>query len=259
MTVIAKALSVSGLVKGLNRVGLSLTRFPPRYSMPRQLKDFLRDNRINLVLDVGAFRGEYGKMLREEAAYRGMIVSFEPCRESFRVLTAEMGKDRQWRGYPFGLSDRDSPAVLNTYGRKASFNSLLSLKAAHALAHGVDIANGSVEAIQLHTIDTIWDDITKEIQNPRVFLKTDTQGHDPAVLLGAVDHLQYIYGFQCELPVVEIYDEMMSMTEALSFYRKLGYLPIGFYPVAMPEAYGGLVPEFDLIFKRHTVDGHASI
>jgi FkbM family methyltransferase len=240
------------VVTGLRRIGFHVTRFPPPHIIWRQVKDFFRDNQINLVLDVGAFQGTYCKMLRKVVSYTGMIVSFEPCHESFRILSAEMAKDRQWQGCPFGLSDRDSAAVLNTFGERGDFNSLLRLRDEDAPAYGVDTGNASTEAIQLHTIDTIWDNIiTKGIQAPRCFLKTDTQGHDPAVLLGAVNHLQYIYGVQSELPTVEIYDGMMSMAEALLLYRKLGYVPIGFYPGGTPEVYSGLVPEFDVILKRH--------
>jgi len=243
-------MTAKGLVKAaLKRLGLSLTWYPPPHSLSRHVKDFIRDDVINLVLDVGAFHGEYCRMLRKEAGYTGVIASFEPCAESFRILSAQMTGDRDWHGYPFGLSDTDSAALLNTYSDKGDFNSVLRLRTEAARAYKVDTGSASTEPIQLRKIDTIWADITTGIESPRVFMKIDTQGHDTAVVRGAAAHLQYIHGVQSELPAVEIYDGMTSMPTALELYRQLGYVAVGFYPINTPEAYG-VSPEFDVILKR---------
>jgi len=54
---------------------------------------------------------------------------------------------------------------------------------------------------------------------------------------------------QSELPAIEIYDGMTSMPAALDLYRKLGYVPIGFYPVNTLSAYDGISPEFDVVLN----------
>jgi FkbM family methyltransferase len=189
-------------------------------------------------------------MLRRDAGYTGRIASFEPCAASFRVLSAEMAKDRQWHGYQFGLSDVDVAAVLNTYGERGDFNSLLHLRNEHAYPYEVDTGKEFSEPVQLRKVDTIWDEITAGIKSPQVFMKIDTQGHDLSVMLGAVDHLRYIHGIQSEVAVVEIYEGMTSMPDALKLYKELGYVPIGFYPVNRPEAYDGVAPEMDVVLKR---------
>lgn len=119
----------------LNRLGLDVTRFLPRHLISNYLRDLIREYQINLVLDVGAFHGAYCKMLRNEVGYTGFIASFEPGAQSFRILSAEMAKDRSWHGYPFALSDTDSVAVLNRYGEKGDFNSILRLRDEHARAY----------------------------------------------------------------------------------------------------------------------------
>jgi len=159
-----------------------------------------------------------------------------------------MRADRKWRGYPFGLADRDTAATLNKYDQ-GEMSSLLTLRDEGARAYEVGTDGRATEEIQLHKIDTIWDEITNGVESPRVFLKTDAQGLDTAVVLGAIGHLQYVYGIQSELPVAEIYEGMVPMVEALQLYRKLGFIPIGFYPLGTRDAYG-LAPEFDVIFKR---------
>jgi FkbM family methyltransferase len=234
---------------GLGRLGVSVTRFPPPHFVSHQLRNLILMNEITVVLDVGAFHGSYCNILRKEVGYRGLIVSFEPCAQSFQALSAQMAGDRNWRGYQFGLSDTDSTAVLNTYGARGDFNSVLHLREEDAGRYNVDIGHATTEAIRLFKVDTIWSEITNGISSPRVFLKMDTQGHDTAVVLGAAKHLEYIHGIQSEMSAIQIYHGMTPMPEALSLYEKLGFVPVGFYPVNTPKSYGAS-PEFDVLLKR---------
>ncbi len=231
----------------LRGMGLSISRFPSPDRISYQIKELLAEREINLVLDVGAFRGTYCRMLREEAGYKGTIISFEPCAGSFRILSDMMAKDPSWIGFPFGLSDSDSEAVLHTFGERGDYNSILDLKEEAGRQYRVDVHNASSETIQLRKLDTVWSEITKNIRSPRVFMKIDTQGHDTAVIKGAINHLSDIYGFQSELPAIEIYTGMASMPAALELYKTFGYVPLGFYPVIKAH---GVVAEFDVVFTR---------
>jgi FkbM family methyltransferase len=234
---------------GLRNAGLSMTFYPPPHHLSHYVKNFLEEHDINLVLDVGAYLGTYCQMLREEVGYRGRIVSFEPTPSSFARLQAEMSGDSNWRGYPFGLSDADTTALLNNYPL-GEFNSLLALRPEHAALYKTTAKPASTETIQLKKLDNVWDEIVKDIPSPRVFLKMDTQGHDLAVIKGAEDHRGFIHGMQSELAVIEIYDGMVSMPDALKAYKQAGYVPFWFHPVNRPAAYGGAAPEFDVLLMR---------
>jgi FkbM family methyltransferase len=234
---------------GLRSAGLSMTFYPPPHHLSHYIKNFLEEQRINLVLDVGAYRGAYCQMLREEVGYHGRIVSFEPTPSSFQALKTAMAGDANWQGYPFGLSDADTTAVLNNYP-VGEFNSLLPLRPEHAALYKTTSKPVSTETVQLRKLDSAWSEIVKDIPSPRVFLKIDTQGHDMAVVRGAEKHLQSIIGMQSELAVIEIYDGMVSMPDALKAFRQSGYLPIWFHPVNRPAAYQGASPEFDVLLMR---------
>ena len=244
------------VTRAFESVGLSIARYPPPHSVSRCVRDLIRDDRINLVIDVGAFHGQYCELLRGEIGYTGPIVSFVPCADSYRVLTARMAKDRNWRGFPFALSDRDGDGVLNTYPDNGNFNSLLRLREEGAVAYKVDLGKATTQSVQLRKLDTLWSEITAHIAAPRAFLKIDTQGHDVAVMLGASDHRRYIRGIQSELPAIEIYDAMPSMARALELYGKLGYVAAGFYPINKPTGYGGLSPEFDVVLRQFHSTAH---
>jgi FkbM family methyltransferase len=240
----------SGDKKRKNRNPSTGTHVLPPIALSRQIKRLLRSGEINVVLDVGAYRGDYCKMLRERVGYDGMIVSFEPSADSFRFLKATMNDDSGWRGFGIGLSDKNTVATLNRYPGREMFNSVHTLRKEDAQSYNVNLAKRFSEKIRLRTIDTLWGEITEGISSPRVFMKMDTQGHDIAVIRGATGHLRFFCGIQSELPVIEIYDGMTPMHEALAFYRKLGFVPMGFYAVNTPTAYDGVSPEFDVVFKK---------
>jgi len=160
-----------------------------------------------------------------------------------------MAADPSWDGYPLALGSADATAVLNTYGDRGDFNSILPIRNDYALAFRVGLENPTAERVRVNTIDTIWDHITRGIEHPRVFLKIDTQGYDVEVILGAGHHLHCVYAVQSELPAIEIYEGMTSMPRALELCRELGYAPVGFWPVSTPPRLG-VPPEFDVILKR---------
>lgn len=241
---------LTGLVKSWVRpFGVDFVKFPPLSPIDRQLKEVVRDNNINLVLDIGACDGRFCRSLRGPIGYEGQIVSFEPCKETFERLRSNMKSDSRWRGFNVGVSDVDSGGTLNTYDR-CVFNSVHNLREQDARFYEVDLSKKAVEEIRLRSINSIWNEITKDIEVPRVYLKTDTQGHDHAVIRGAQPRLKSILALQSEIPVIEIYDGMTSMPDMLRFLGSLGYIPIGFHPVSQHHGYGGATPEFDVIFKK---------
>lgn len=236
------------LVKQITqRLGLVVSRYPPPGSFRRHLRDYLSQMKINVVLDVGASIGNYARELRE-IGYRGKIISFEPVSTSYEQLHETMHTDPLWSGAPFGLSDENREALINTYS-KENFNSLLILHEDAEQAYSLDRELRSQTPIQLKRLDAILPQLIAEIQSPRIFLKIDTQGHDISVIKGACGVLEMIIGLQSELPAVEIYDGMVSLPAMLSYYASCSFVPIGFYPVNTFRSLQ-ISPEFDVLFTR---------
>ncbi len=235
----------------INSLGIDIVKYPLS-PLGRKLRDFLREERINLVVDVGACDGGFCRMLRSECEYCGPIASIEPCYTSFEAVKRKMAADQKWRGIQVALSDSDGEGVLHTFEENSDWNSLHQVKKLSADAYALQLDKQRSEQIILRKFDTLWDDITRGIQSPRVFLKMDTQGHDVNVFKGAKERLPFIIGAQSELPAIEMYEGMISMGDTLKFFSGEGYTPIGFYEVAGPKVFGGAVPEFDVLFKRLT-------
>lgn len=235
--------------RSAEKVGIAINFYPPPGSFERQLRDLLAQMEINLVLDVGAFVGNYAKELRD-VGYKGRIVSFEPVPASYNQLQARMQHDPLWSGKPFGLSDENRDAQMNTFGGRGDFNSLLTLRKDSEEAYRLDPSLRSQTSIQLRRLDSILPQLIEGIQSPRIFMKIDTQGHDVSVVKGAAGVLDKIVGLQSELPAVQIYDGMTSMSNVLEYYSSCGFVPIGFHPVNTLRG-TQISPEFDVLFNRY--------
>jgi FkbM family methyltransferase len=230
----------------LRSIGLDVVKYPPIKPLNVQLKSVLNAKNIDTVLDVGAFTGLFCETLRKDVDYQGSIISFEPCKSSFEALSTKMLNDPKWTGHHFGLSDRSGAAILNLYD-SGDFNSIHAMTASGASSYGVNEQNR--ETIQVRSLDDVWNDVVLS-SSKNIFLKLDTQGHDAKVLQGSRRSMGKILGILCELPAIEIYDGMTSMSVMIDHLKGLGFVPIGFYPVNHPNGYSGPVPEFDAIFVR---------
>jgi len=235
--------------RSAEKVGIAINFYPPPGSFERQLRDLLAQMEINLVLDIGAFVGNYAKELRD-VGYKGRIVSFEPVPASYDQLRSRMQHDPLWSGQPFGLSDENREAQMNTFGSRGDFNSLLTLRKDSEEAYRLDPSLRTQTSIQLRRLDSILPQLIEGIQSPRIFMKIDTQGHDVSVVKGAAGVLDKIAGLQSELPAVQIYDGMTSMSNVLEYYSNCGFVPIGFHPVNTLRG-TQISPEFDVLFNRY--------
>jgi len=135
----------------------------------QHLKYFLRWARINCVLDVGAFVGEYALELRE-LGYDGRIISFEPFPDSFTKMSLKLEADPLWSGQPYGLSDVSRDTSIHTYGG-GEFNSLLDLKEEAETAYELDNAKRGEIQIKLRQLDEVLPALLAGIDSPRIFLK----------------------------------------------------------------------------------------
>jgi hypothetical protein len=77
------------LQKALRRMGFAIKRLP--------IETLFDTLAINCVIDVGAYHGEYGQLLRA-IGYKGRIVSFEPVKSSYDILSKRAAGDKAGSG-----------------------------------------------------------------------------------------------------------------------------------------------------------------
>jgi len=176
--------------------------FEQRLTVGRHLLKLFSHLKINCVLDVGAHYGEYGRFLRD-IGYSGNIISFEPVSENYQMLLRHCSADPKWKAHRLALGDQNTTEEINVF-RDTELCSFLKPNdycAAHMKR--TDLVNG-VEHVDVRRLDTVFDECVNGIEQPRVYLKLDTQGYDLNVLEGAGHQLDRILGLQSELSVKPI-------------------------------------------------------
>jgi FkbM family methyltransferase len=201
---------------------------------------------INCVFDVGASRGEFGQHLRDYG-YRGRIVSFEPASENYEVLSARAKQDPLWITYRFALGDQAETRELNV--TRGSFWPSFLPPSAYGLQEYYDeIEVVTREPVEVRTMTSVFEESTRGIAVPRVYLKLDTQGYDRQVLQGAEQFLDRVPVLQTELSFQQEYEGMTPAPEMIAFLEQRGYALSAIFKVFRDSQL--VLSEADGIFVR---------
>jgi FkbM family methyltransferase len=213
--------------------------------LPRILAGLLRRYEVNCVVDVGANRGQYGQLLRR-AGYSGRIVSFEPVPPEFALLQQAAAGDPEWQVHPVALGSSQgslemhvTPGTLSSPLPPTSFGEETFYRLRHTRQ----------EVVPVQRLDNLLDDALAGLPNPRPFLKMDTQGFDVEVFRGLGDRAREFVGLQSEVALLQLYQGMPRLPEALGVYEEAGFEVSGMYPVTR-QADTGRVLEFDCLMVR---------
>jgi FkbM family methyltransferase len=222
--------------KALHRRGLDLSKVP-------NVLTFLDVHDVDLVLDVGANVGQYGRGLRE-LGYERRIWSFEPVKHVFDELQATARRDNLWKVTNTAVGAVPGEVTINV----SEMSLFSSIKRANQNAYEFDsrVAVVDKQQVQVATLDDLLRDETAQ----NIYLKIDTQGFEQEVLQGAPKLLTKLAGLQLEIPVDSLYDDVWSFLECINYMDRLGYTPSQFKVVNAGRDDPASAVEFDCIFRR---------
>lgn len=106
--------------------------------------------------------------------------------------------------------------------------------------------------VEVRRLDELLDELLEGVERPRPYLKLDTQGFDLDVFAGAGDRIGEFVGMQSELALMQIYEGMPRLPEALGVYEAAGFDVAAMYPVSR-QGKTGRVLEFDCVMVRGSV------
>lgn len=231
--------------KALHAMGLDLKLY--RSSPHAALRRLLASRSIDLVLDVGANKGQYYRFVRT-AGYEGRGLSFEPLSGPHADLVRNCRRDPRWEAAPrCAIGEARGVVDINVSANTRS-SSILPMLSAHEAAAPESRYTGT-ERVEVRTLD----EIAQEHLGPgpgRIFLKVDAQGYEKRVLEGASHLLDRVQAVQLELSIVPLYEgapgfrEMLDHMEALGF--SLYWMRAGFTDPA-----SGQMLQADAIFARN--------
>jgi FkbM family methyltransferase len=212
----------------------------------QHLRDVVRRYRVDCVLDVGANRGQYVRLLRR-AGYRGRVLSFEPVPEIFAELAAAAADDDQWDVHQVALGREDGELEMHVV--PGTLSSLLP-PSAFGSARYQRFASATSMQVPVRRLDEFLPEaLGTDLASARLMLKLDTQGFDLEAFAGADAVLDRVVVLQSEVALLTIYEHMPRMQEALRVYEAAGFEVTGLYPVSR-EARTGRVLEYDCIMVR---------
>lgn len=205
--------------------------------------EVIQANKVDIVLDVGANDGGYGRELRD-SGYMGRIHSFEPNPAAFQRLNASMARDSNWSGVQYGVGD--APGLLSLNVSEAdvfsSFKTLNSFGQDSSNARVVD----TVEAKIVRLDDYLKDN--PELQG-RPYLKIDTQGFEREVLEGLGDMFGKMVAIQVETSLIDSYVGEADWIESLIYMRDRGFeVATMICNSTVPNR--ARVREFDIVYVR---------
>lgn len=226
------------------RFGYDVVRYNPRSHPVARRARLMETYDIDVVFDVGANIGQYGRQLRS-AGYNGRILSFEPLDSAYRVLLAECAKDPLWTAHNFALGRSVSTAMINIAGNSYS-SSLREMLASHSNAAPESQYVGR-EQVSIKTLDSIFR--SECPKRSSILLKIDTQGFEMDVLEGAAESLDEIDTLQVEMSLIALYDGETLFAEMYPFLIAKGYELVAIDP-AFTDATSGRMLQVDGVFHK---------
>ena len=203
--------------------------------------DFVVDREIDIVLDVGANVGQFGKSLRA-SGYRGKIVSFEPIPSVHKILAEKASADGNWETHNFALGEVATETTINVTDYSTFSSILPQTMAATQFDDTATVTHA--EAIKVGTLDDCCPVLTG---NP--LLKIDTQGYERQVLEGARHVLPKMKAILMELPIIRLYEGVWQFHEAIEFMAEIGFVPAQIHPVNYHSADAVSLVEVDCLFR----------
>lgn len=238
--------------RGARRLGvesstayLRLKRFYPRPPEVSRLARMLADRKVNVVFDIGANVGQFGKELRL-AGYHGKIVSFEPLSSAHGRLTKVTKGDLNWIVAPqMAIGSSDGPVDINVSADSVS-SSVLDMLEVHVKAAPDSVYIGR-ESIAMRTLDTIAGEYLRD--EDVLFVKVDVQGLEMEVLDGARRLFPRIVGLHLELSLVPCYRGQVGFDQVTGALRSAGFSLWLLSPGTVDE-HNGRQLQVDTVFFR---------
>lgn len=187
------------------------------------LSELIRREQVTAFIDVGANKGQTVDILRT-IGFTGHIFSFEPYYAAYSEMERRYAADDLWRGYRVALSDERASATLHVNMENSVMSSLQQPK---PFSHQY-----TTDIVDVIPLDEFLPTLLEVVEEPRFFLKIDTEGSDLKVMRGATDTLKYVRALQTELWFDPPYRHVPAFTEQLDAFQDAGFNVINFSVVS---------------------------
>jgi FkbM family methyltransferase len=200
-------------------------------------------NKVDIVLDVGANDGGFGRELRD-SGYTGHIHSFEPNPVAFKRLKNSIAGDPNWSAVQCAVGDVPGLLFLNV-SEADVFSSFKKLNSFGQNSSNARVVN-TVEARIVRLDDYLRENTALQ---GRPYLKIDTQGFEREVLEGLGNMFDKMVAIQVETSLIDSYVGEADWIDSLIYMRDHGFeVATMICNSSVPNR--ARVREFDIVFVR---------
>jgi FkbM family methyltransferase len=217
-----------------------------RIAFEQYLRHILHHFGIDLVIDIGANRGQFARTLRR-LGYSGEIVSFEPIDHLCRELASTASSDGAWFVHRCAIGATETSLPLNVYADNL-FSSLHKLNSTATAEFGSLARLDRTEVVPVRTLDSWWPELTRG-RARRILIKTDTQGNERDVVAGARQSLAAAQVFLTEAALIPLYNGSADYFELRELLARAQYVQGALFPIACRSSDLALI-EMDCFFIR---------
>ena len=232
--------------RSASRRGIAIGKIAdvPEY---RMVTESMGRTNVDLVLDLGANRGQFAKGIRS-AGYTNEIFSFEPAPDVFKLLEAVKSGDMKWKIFNLAIIDTDEKSIqLNVTSNMGYSSSILNFSPlGNEIYPEIDVLY-SID-VPCKTLIKVLEEVSTEA---RIYIKADIQGFE-AKLFRKFDLRadRRIKGVMIEISLIEIYDGEWGISEAISYFENNGFTLVGVTPEDHDENFGH--PQVNLYFEKRS-------
>jgi FkbM family methyltransferase len=198
-----------------HRFGLELRVSGPRSRPELRLVKFLNHHGIDLIIDVGANRGQFSKEIFQ-AGYLGEIVSFEPLPNAHaQLIEAARPFNGRWKIAPrMALSDRAGLAEMQITKSDTSSSLLEPTRKFVETVPRVEVVDRT--SVPTERLDVAIKDYLSAAK--KIFLKIDVQGFEKQVLDGSKETISIMDGAIVEVCTDRLYSGQSDIAEILEMF-----------------------------------------
>lgn len=206
--------------------GMDLVRFTSiRHPQGRRAR-LMAALAIDLVVDVGANRGQFGLEIRR-AGYAGRIVSIEPLALPYQELSRLSSRDEAWATIRSAVGSEAGSATMHVAANAGASSSLLPMLDLHA-SSAPEARFVAEERVDVATLDDLAAPHLRDAGS--VFTKVDVQGYELHVLEGASATLAASSLVQVEMSLLPLYEGGPTYRDVLQLMDQHAFRLVGLEP-----------------------------
>ena len=190
----------------------------------RERDKWLKQLNIKTIIDIGANEGQFVSHIRKVIP-NARIISFEPLKEAFQILTQNTIEDKQVECYNYAIGNSNEAQIIykNDFTQSSS---LLKMHDEHKKAFPFTDTEIKQEEINVRTLDSLYSEL--KIEEP-CLVKVDVQGYERNVILGGQEALKKVKIIIIEMSLKEMYEGEALFDEIYNMLIRLGFTFRGVY------------------------------